>query len=47
MPLESYDMGPTALLPLRTKSPLRTFVMLKIHRPWPVLNTQTLGPMEE
>jgi hypothetical protein len=38
-------MGPTALLPLRRKLCYRFLSPLKIHRPRPGLNPQTLGPV--
>ena len=36
-----YDMGPTALLPLRRKACWGFFFALKIQRLWPGLNPQT------
>jgi hypothetical protein len=42
---KSYDMGPTALLPLRRKSRYGFVSPLKIHRPRPGMNPRTLGTM--
>jgi hypothetical protein len=43
--IKSYDMGPTALFPLRRKSCDGFLSPLKIHRSRPGLNPRTLGPM--
>jgi hypothetical protein len=41
--VKSYDMEPTALLPLRRKACCRFLSPLKIYRPRPVLNSRNLG----
>jgi hypothetical protein len=43
--VKSFDMGPTALHPLRRKVCCWFLSTLKIHRPRPGLNPRTLGPM--
>jgi hypothetical protein len=43
--VKSYDMGPTALLPLRRKSCHGFLLPLKIHRPRPNMNPWNLGPV--
>jgi hypothetical protein len=44
--VKSYDMGSTALLPLRRKSCCGLLSSLKVHRPRPGLNPRTLDTME-
>jgi hypothetical protein len=41
--VKPYDMGPTSLLPIRMKACYGFLSPLKIHPPWPCLNSWTLG----
>jgi hypothetical protein len=43
--VKSYEMGPTALLPLRRMTCCVFLWQLKIHRPRPGMNPRTLGPI--
>jgi hypothetical protein len=43
--VKSYDMGPSALIPIREEGVLRIFLAFKNPSPWPRSNPQPLGPV--